>query len=69
MKELINFQRNGNTSSKKGLITISLKKRSSFEELVQENREQILQNETLMEKIEQKMETKMRQSLKEDQAQ
>ncbi|RYG71420.1 FbpB family small basic protein [Lentibacillus lipolyticus] len=49
-------------------MTISLKKRSSFEELVQKNREQILQNETLMERIEQNMETKMRQSLKQENA-
>ncbi|TMN23941.1 FbpB family small basic protein [Lentibacillus cibarius] len=49
-------------------MTISLKKRSSFEELVRKNREQILQNETFLEKIETNMETRMRESLKEDKA-
>ncbi|GAA0444798.1 hypothetical protein GCM10008983_22800 [Lentibacillus halophilus] len=48
------------------MIAISLKKNVSFEELVQENREQILQNEQLMEQIEKNMETKMRPSQKED---
>lgn len=42
----------------KELIEIALKKKMSFEELVQENRQQILENRLLMEKIEEKMEKK-----------
>lgn len=44
-------------------ITIALKKRLSFDELVQENRKQILQDESVLEKIEQNIETKMHNSL------
>ncbi|HLR63068.1 MAG TPA: FbpB family small basic protein [Lentibacillus sp.] len=44
-------------------MTISLKKRLSFDELVQENRRQILQDETFLERFEQNMEKKMQQSL------
>lgn len=42
---------------------ISLKKRLSFDELVQENRKQIWQDESFLEKFEQNMENKMHQSL------
>nr|WP_177183374.1 FbpB family small basic protein [Lentibacillus persicus] len=42
---------------------MALKKRLSFDELVQENRKQILQDESVLEKIEQNIETKMHNSL------
>jgi hypothetical protein len=44
-------------------MTISLKRKVSFDELVRENRQQILRDRLLMEKIEQNMEMKMHQSL------
>ncbi|GGJ84896.1 hypothetical protein GCM10007063_04300 [Lentibacillus kapialis] len=44
-------------------MVISLKKRLSFDELVQENRRQILQDESFLERFEQKMEKKMQHSL------
>ncbi|WP_255259806.1 FbpB family small basic protein [Lentibacillus sp. CBA3610] len=53
---------------KKEWITISLKKRLSFDELVQENRKEILQDESVLERIEQNMETKMHQSLDKERA-
>ncbi|QKY71609.1 FbpB family small basic protein [Lentibacillus sp. CBA3610] len=49
-------------------MTISLKKRLSFDELVQENRKEILQDESVLERIEQNMETKMHQSLDKERA-
>ncbi|WP_461179536.1 FbpB family small basic protein [Virgibacillus ainsalahensis] len=36
----------------------------SFDELVRENRQQILEDHSLLEKIEQNLETKMHQSVK-----
>ncbi|HLS09981.1 FbpB family small basic protein [Lentibacillus sp.] len=41
---------------------MSLKKRLSFDELVQENRKQILQDESFLERFEQNMENKMHRS-------
>ncbi|WP_010530725.1 FbpB family small basic protein [Lentibacillus jeotgali] len=49
-------------------MTISLKKRLSFDELVKENRRQILQDESFLEKFEQNMEKKMQKSLNEKRA-
>ncbi|HLR80470.1 MAG TPA: FbpB family small basic protein [Bacillota bacterium] len=42
-------------------MAISLKKRQSFEELVQANREQILQDKQLMDQIELNMERRWQQ--------
>ncbi|WP_308418995.1 FbpB family small basic protein [Virgibacillus oceani] len=60
----IKFRRYGNTAFKKEWITISLKRRLSFDELVRENRKQILQDQTLLDKIEQNLESKRNQTLK-----
>jgi len=49
--------------TKRGVMTISLKKRLTFEELVQENRRQILNDAVLMEKIEENIERRKYQSL------
>ncbi|WP_099158848.1 FbpB family small basic protein [Virgibacillus ndiopensis] len=43
---------------------MSLKRRLSFDELVRENRKQILQDQTLLEKIEQNLEMKRNQTIK-----
>ncbi|RDW17744.1 FbpB family small basic protein [Oceanobacillus chungangensis] len=43
---------------------MSLKKKITFEELVEENRRQILEDRRLMDEIEQNLEMKMNQSLK-----
>ncbi|MBT2215004.1 FbpB family small basic protein [Virgibacillus dakarensis] len=43
---------------------MSLKKKLTFDELVSQNREQILQDQVLMEKIEQNLEMKRNQFLK-----
>ncbi|UJL48024.1 FbpB family small basic protein [Virgibacillus sp. NKC19-16] len=43
---------------------MSLKKRLAFDELVRENRQQILKDHLLMEKIEENLEKKMHQSVK-----
>ncbi|AXI09200.1 FbpB family small basic protein [Oceanobacillus sp. 143] len=43
---------------------MSLKKKVTFEELVQENRRQILEDRRLLDKIEQELEMRMHQSLK-----
>ncbi|MGY0691661.1 FbpB family small basic protein [Virgibacillus sp. FSP13] len=43
---------------------MSLKRRLSFEELVKENRKQIVQDQLLMEKIEQNIEMKRNKSVK-----
>ncbi|WP_139223963.1 FbpB family small basic protein [Lentibacillus halodurans] len=61
--KLVVYSKIFRNNRKKELITISLKKRLSFDELVQENRKQILQDESLLERIEQNLETKMHQSL------
>ncbi|MFD2630591.1 FbpB family small basic protein [Oceanobacillus kapialis] len=42
---------------------MSLKKKLSFEQLVQDNKRQILQDSSLMERIEKDLETKMNQTL------
>ncbi|MFD1360470.1 FbpB family small basic protein [Lentibacillus salinarum] len=42
---------------------MALKKRLSFDELVRENRNQILQDASLLDRIEQNVETKMHESL------
>ncbi|WP_226376966.1 FbpB family small basic protein [Oceanobacillus halotolerans] len=47
---------------KKELITISLKKKVSFDELVQENRQQILKDKELLNQIEENLETKINQT-------
>lgn len=49
---------NGNTIPKKEWITISLKKHISFDELVQENRKQILKDRAQIEAIEDSFERK-----------
>ncbi|WP_342772642.1 FbpB family small basic protein [Oceanobacillus piezotolerans] len=41
-----------------------MKKKMSFEELVQENRKQILEDRALLDKIEQNLEMKMNSSVK-----
>lgn len=41
-----------------------MRKGMTFEDLVQENRQQILQDQSLLEKIEQTIESRMHQSLK-----
>lgn len=41
-----------------------MRKGMSFEDLVQQNRQQIMQDRTLLEKIERNIETRMHQSLK-----
>ncbi|MBY7143568.1 FbpB family small basic protein [Virgibacillus sp. NKC19-3] len=43
---------------------MSLKKRLAFDELVRENRQQILKDHLLMEKIEKNLEKRMHQSVK-----
>ncbi|RKQ13162.1 FbpB family small basic protein [Oceanobacillus bengalensis] len=43
---------------------MSLKKKMTFEELVQENRRQILEDSFLLDKIEENIEKKMHQTLK-----
>nr|WP_106497529.1 FbpB family small basic protein [Lentibacillus sp. Marseille-P4043] len=43
---------------------MSLKRRLSFEELVKENRKQIVQDQLLMDKIEQNIEIKRNESIK-----
>ncbi|MFD0951389.1 FbpB family small basic protein [Virgibacillus natechei] len=43
---------------------MSLKKRLAFDELVQENRQQIMKDHLQMEKIEENIEKKMHQSVK-----
>ncbi|PAV29384.1 FbpB family small basic protein [Virgibacillus profundi] len=43
---------------------MSLKKKLTFEELVQENRQQILKDHLLMEKIELNLESRMHQSVR-----
>ncbi|WP_156289153.1 FbpB family small basic protein [Oceanobacillus salinisoli] len=43
-------------------MTISLKKKLTFEELVQQNRKQILEDNVLLDKIEQKLEKKFREA-------
>ncbi|AVQ99145.1 hypothetical protein OBCHQ24_09035 [Oceanobacillus iheyensis] len=45
-------------------MTISLKKKVSFEQLVQDNKKQIMQDASLLERIERNLEMKMNQSLK-----
>ncbi|WP_338062642.1 FbpB family small basic protein [Virgibacillus halotolerans] len=45
-------------------MAISLKKRLTFDELVSENRQQILKDQLLLEKIEQSLEMRMHQSVK-----
>lgn len=50
--------RNGNTTYKKEWVTISLKKRVSYDELVKENRRQILEDHTRLQEIEQDLEMK-----------
>ncbi|MEN1969967.1 FbpB family small basic protein [Lentibacillus sp. N15] len=45
---------------------MSLKKKLSFDELVNENRKQILQDQLLMEKIEQNLETKRQRLMKKE---
>ncbi|WP_342729147.1 MULTISPECIES: FbpB family small basic protein [Virgibacillus] len=57
---MIYLLRNGNTTCKKEWITISLKKRLSFDELVKENRRQILEDRTRLEEIEEGFEMKHR---------
>ncbi|WP_257720702.1 FbpB family small basic protein [Lentibacillus amyloliquefaciens] len=42
-----------------------MKRRLSFDELVQENRKEMLQDESVQERIEKNMEAKMHQSLNE----
>ncbi|RKQ37577.1 FbpB family small basic protein [Oceanobacillus halophilus] len=41
---------------------MSLKKKLTFEELVQENRKQILEDRALMDKIDQKLEQKFKEA-------
>lgn len=48
---------------KKEWITISLKKKISFEQLVQDNKKQIMQDASLLERIERNLEMKMNQTL------
>lgn len=48
---------------KKGVITISLKKRLSFEELVQTNRQQILSDREILDRIEDNLEKRARDIL------
>lgn len=43
---------------------MSLKKRLAFDDLVRENRQQILKDQLLMEKIEKNLEKKIHQSVK-----
>ncbi|OZU90218.1 FbpB family small basic protein [Virgibacillus indicus] len=43
---------------------MSLKKKITFEELVQENRQQILKDKLLMEQIEQNLESRMHQTVR-----
>lgn len=45
------------------MITISLKKRLSFEELVQANRQQILDDKEILDRIEQNLEKRARDIL------
>ncbi len=52
------LERNGNTIAKKEWITISLKKRLTFDELVQENRKQILKDRSQIDAIEELFERK-----------
>ncbi|WP_280687327.1 FbpB family small basic protein [Lentibacillus salicampi] len=47
---------------------MSLKKKFTFDELVQENRRQILQDDSFLERFEQNMERKMHQSLDKERA-
>ncbi|WP_339227863.1 FbpB family small basic protein [Oceanobacillus sp. FSL K6-2867] len=49
---------------KKGWITISLKKKQRFDELVAENRKQILEDRKLMEQIEDNLDMRMHQTVK-----
>ncbi|RIU96266.1 FbpB family small basic protein [Oceanobacillus picturae] len=44
-------------------MTISLKKKISFEQLVQDNKKQIMQDASLLERIERDLEMKMNQTL------
>ncbi|MGM8365047.1 FbpB family small basic protein [Virgibacillus sp. W0181] len=53
----------GNTSIK-GVIAISLKKRITFDDLVAENRQNILENQIFMERIERTVEDKLHESYK-----
>jgi hypothetical protein len=48
---------------KKGVITISLKKRLTFEELVQANRQQILEDREILDRIEDNLEKRARDEL------
>jgi Fur-regulated basic protein B len=45
------------------VITISLKKRLTFEELVQANRQQILEDRIILDRIEENLERKAREVL------
>jgi hypothetical protein len=47
----------------KGVITISLKKRLSFEELVQVNRQQILEDKAILDRIEDNLEKRAKELL------
>ncbi|WP_176481852.1 FbpB family small basic protein [Paucisalibacillus globulus] len=47
----------------KGVITISLKKRLSFEELVQANRQQILEDRAILDRIEDNLERRAKELL------
>lgn len=48
-----------------GVITISLKKRLSFDELVQLNRQQILEDKEILNRIEDNLERRARELLNE----
>ncbi|GIO26256.1 FbpB family small basic protein [Ornithinibacillus bavariensis] len=50
-------------SCKKGVITISLKKRLTFEELVQANRQQILEDREILDRIEDNLEKRAREEI------
>ncbi|MGF7015404.1 FbpB family small basic protein [Ornithinibacillus bavariensis] len=50
-------------SCKKGVITISLKKLLTFEELVQANRQQILEDREFLDRIEENLEKRARDEL------
>ncbi|WP_311202019.1 FbpB family small basic protein [Aquibacillus koreensis] len=45
-------------------ITISLRKKPTFEELVQENRNEILNDEAILEKIDEKIEKRWKEASK-----
>ncbi|WP_156646885.1 FbpB family small basic protein [Lentibacillus sp. JNUCC-1] len=47
----------------KGVVEVALKKRQSFDELVQENRRQIMSDQELMNRIEKKLEQRRHEYL------